>query len=299
MGILLGVPFLIFTMLRTAEENSITNADHETAVWANYIGDASFALTGALTAGNTGMDLLGVVIVGFITALGGGTIRDTLLGNTPLFWLTAGDEITLCAVTSTITFFSWPYLSKRFKLGADDEWLFWTDAIGVGVFAATGAHTASTKTPTVHLSGCAICGMITATFGGLTRDILCQRPPRILYSTCEVYAPCGLLGGYGYMLIQRLHSDMTLEAILFGTWVGIMARVVAYNHFVILPTFRDPDVNPDGMPPDKFRGSFQAPYLSRGRTFCGILPSRTHLSRGLCPRCVFPQATSTARRVPA
>jgi len=264
MAILCGIPFVLAVTYRQNQLVLNTSWDKEAIRWANYLGDWSFALTGSLTAGNTGMDLLGCIIVGFITALGGGTIRDVLLGRLPVFWLAASDEFILCIATSTLTFFCWPYVSRRFRLSVDDEWVFWTDAVGVGVFGAAGAHTGDQAG--IYFAGCALCGMSTATFGGMTRDILCQRPPRILYSTCEIYAPCGYIAGCAYMAIVRYwNSEMQLEAIMFGTWVGIIMRVIAYNHFIILPTF-DGELPPQQPLPAPYLGTREAPLRERSET---------------------------------
>ena len=144
----------------------ITSADKTAVIVFNYIGDASFALTGTLAAGEEGMDLLGGVIVGFVTALGGGTFRDVMLGRTPIFWLVAWDEALLCVCVSIITFFLWPRASRRLRLTVDDEWLFWTDTLGLGVFAANGAYAGCSAAHPLHFAGAAACGMFTATFGG-------------------------------------------------------------------------------------------------------------------------------------
>ena len=83
---LLSAPLLLTLLLpKSIDEQHKLN--HATVAAANYIGDASFALTGSLAAGMEGMDLLGCIIVGFITALGGGTLRELFLGKTPIFWL--------------------------------------------------------------------------------------------------------------------------------------------------------------------------------------------------------------------
>lgn len=67
------------------------------------------------------------------------------------------------------------------------------------------------------------------------------------YSTCEIYAPCGLLGGFGFAVFARWQRDMTPEALLIGTWVGIVVRVMAYNHFITLPIFK-PELNATSVP---------------------------------------------------
>lgn len=236
----LAVPLVITCLSRDPEQrNRITHADRITVQWANYIGDASFALTGALAAGTEGMDLLGCIVVGFVTALGGGTLRDIALGKLPLFWAEAWDEAFLCVAVASSAFFLWPRLSQLLRLTINDEWLFWTDTLGLAVFAGLGAHTAaSVEQPRIHWGACAISGMFTATFGGLTRDVLCQKPPRILYSSREVYATPALAGALACTAVLRLGgSTCVMEAILLGSWVVIELRVLAMNHGLRLPTF--------------------------------------------------------------
>lgn len=209
-----------------------------TTVVANYVGDASFALTGSLAAGMEGMDLLGCVIVGFVTAMGGGTFRDILLGRLPIWWMAAWDEFLLVVAVSSASFFLWPPLSRKWKLTTTGEWIFWTDALGLGVFAASGAQTAAAFQPKLHIIACASCGMITATFGGLTRDVLLGRPPRILYSVLELYAMPAFAGGLACSAVLRLWRDtLVLEAVMLGFWVTVHARVLAVNHGLRLPIF--------------------------------------------------------------
>merc|ERR1719277_2929638 len=129
--------------------------DKATQSIANYVGDASFACTGALAAGMEGMDLLGCIVIGFVTALGGGTIRSLLLGQLPEFWLVHIDEYLLCVIVSGITFIAWPPISRRLRFTSADEWLFWTDTLGLAVFASTGAYTGcSIQGPRLHFLAC-------------------------------------------------------------------------------------------------------------------------------------------------
>mmetsp|Transcript_125313 Transcript_125313/g.313080 ORF Transcript_125313/g.313080 Transcript_125313/m.313080 type:complete len:176 (-) Transcript_125313:394-921(-) len=141
-SLLLGLVLLMMYLLRVEDGMNFTDADRFLVTTASYVGDASFALTGTLQAGMHGMDFFGCVVVGFITALGGGTVRDVALGRLPLFWATTWDEALLCIGVSSAMFFLWPRLSKVFRLSADDEWVFWTDTFGLGAFAALGAHIA-------------------------------------------------------------------------------------------------------------------------------------------------------------
>ena len=152
-----------------------------------YNGDASFSISGAATAGDSGADVVGCILIGCITALGGGTVRDVLLDNLPISWLQSWGELVLCLVLSLVVFLVWAPARLKLRISADDEWLFWTDTLGLGVFAASGAHKADIKGATSL--GCVICGLMTATFGGLVRDILCGHPPRILYVTFDYRFP--------------------------------------------------------------------------------------------------------------
>lgn len=241
---LFALPGAGLLLTRTgAERDALTSLDAQTLTIANYVGDASFALTGSLAAGIEGMDLFGCVVVGFITALGGGTLRDIALGKLPLFWMVNWDESLLCVLVAAAAFFLWPHLSHALRLDTNDEWLFWTDTVGLAAFAALGAHSATQVQPPIHFGACAVAGMFSATFGGLTRDVLCQKPPRILYSAREIYAIPALAGGAATTAVIRFFSStMLAEAICLGFWVAIELRVLAVNHGIRLPTFPKGDV---------------------------------------------------------
>jgi len=239
----LAFPLAAFIiMVQTGKRNQIPGTQYSVSSWeqtsvtyANYIGDASFAISGSVTAGKKGMDCVGCVLIGFITALGGGSIRDLCLGCLPLGWLKTYDETLLVLGFSASTFFLWSPLSHLFKLTESDEWLFWTDTVGLGVFTASGAHVGNTSGAT--FVGSIICGLMTATFGGIMRDTLCQQPARILFAHKEVYALPALAGATGYMVVISIAESLLVEAILIGTWIGMFARVMAINHFVVMPTF--------------------------------------------------------------
>eukprot|EP00930_Biecheleria_cincta_P057448 TRINITY_DN43380_c0_g1_i1.p1 TRINITY_DN43380_c0_g1~~TRINITY_DN43380_c0_g1_i1.p1 ORF type:complete len:309 (-),score=24.20 TRINITY_DN43380_c0_g1_i1:15-941(-) len=242
-AILFALPCLLTPCLTTtANQGRIACWTQVSLSTANYIGDASFAFTGSLAAGMENMDLLGCVIVGFVTALGGGTLRDILLGRFPIFWLTALDEYALVVLVATLTFFLWPPASTKWSLTSTGEIIFWTDTLGLAAFAASGAYASATLhwytgLPPVHLAGCACCGMFTATFGGLTRDILIARPPRILYSSAELYAIPAFLGGLACASLLKIDERRTFEAMLLGFWTTIHARVFSVNGGLRLPTF--------------------------------------------------------------
>ena len=202
---------------------------------ANYVGDASFAISGTVEAGKKGMDGLGCVLIGFITALGGGSVRDICMGLVPLKWMTEWPETILCGCCGLVTFFAWSPLSHYFNISERDEWLFWTDTIGLGVFAASGAHMGDVNGATPL--GSVFCGLMTATFGGMVRDTLCQQPARILFADMELYALPAILGAATYKIVASFGDEYVVDAILVGSWIGMFGRVVAINHFIVMPTF--------------------------------------------------------------
>ncbi|CAJ1354090.1 unnamed protein product [Effrenium voratum] len=232
---------------------------------ANYVGDASFAFTGSMAAGMEQMDLFGCVFIGFVTALGGGTLRDLLLGRVPIFWATAWDEALLCVGVSTCAFFLWPLLAKRFQLTPEGELVFWTDTIGLAAFSVLGAQTAAClPNVRIHAGACAICGLSTACFGGLMRDILCQKAPRILYAWREMYATPAFLGALTCVLVTRLGTlerPLDVEGLLLGAWVTIELRVLAINRGARLPHFPKEVMVAANEEPEFTRGLLQRPVL--------------------------------------
>eukprot|EP00435_Cladocopium_sp_Y103_P031111 s2510_g7.t2 len=146
-----------------------------------------------------------------------------------------------CIVISTGAFFGLPYLANRFGITAEGEFVFWTDTVGLAAFAVLGARVAACLPDHhVHAGACALCGLSTACFGGLVRDILCQKPPRILYAEHEMYATPALLGA---LVCER---PLDVEGMLLGAWVVIELRVLALNHGLRLPAFPSEEFNWDG-----------------------------------------------------
>lgn len=130
-----------------------------------------------------------------------------------------------------------PGRARRLKLTTADEWLFWTDTVGLGVFAANGALAAAVLTPRIHGVACACCGMFSATFGGLTRDVLLGRPPRILYAEADLYATPPFIGGLATAMLVRMDPEREADSVMLGFFVTVLLRVLAYNEPVRLPVF--------------------------------------------------------------
>ncbi len=185
-----------------------------------YFGDAVFAVSGALTAGRYNMDIVGFVLIGTVTGIGGGTIRDLLLGRT-VWWTQSPAELILCVVASVITFI---FLPERI---ARDKWLPWLDALGLASFSVVGCHVAlSLRAPFVVA---VFMGTVTATGGGVIRDILTNTQPMILCG--QLYATAALAGATLYAIFSRFFPGAGAYAELAGfvTAFGIRGASLLFD----------------------------------------------------------------------
>ena len=178
-------------------------------------------------------------MVGTITAVGGGTVRDVLLGKTPCFWMMEWEYIAICLASCGITLLGYEYLREHTPLfdkhNPDDGLVMWaSDTIGIGAFCVIGAQNAIRTGAGMHPLVCVLCGMFTATFGGVTRDVLCARPPRILHSTAELYASTALLGATAYMATRAMGASPAIR-VASGVGTAITARYGAANWNIGLP----------------------------------------------------------------
>ena len=161
--------------------------------WVDLAGVAVFAASGALVASRQRMDLVGFGLIATVTGIGGGTLRDLLL-NQPVFWLQQPGYIWLCLAVASALFFIAPYIQQRYRA------LLWADAVGLSAFAILGAGVALRLgfgfTITI------VMGVMTATFGGIIRDVLCNEIPLILRR--EIYATAAALGAATYAILAQL-----------------------------------------------------------------------------------------------
>ena len=131
--------------------------------WISLLGVMVFAISGALCAAEKQMDILGFILIGTVTGVGGGTLRDLLLGIVPVSWVRDPLNVYVCVTTSIIMFFTIHLIKKR------KSWILWMDALGLIAFAVMGSETALTHTG--HPLIAVVMGVMTATFGGLMRDV--------------------------------------------------------------------------------------------------------------------------------
>jgi uncharacterized membrane protein YeiH len=203
---------------------------------ADYVGTVSFAMTGTLLAASKGLDCFGAPVVGLITAVGGGTIRDFVLGaGRRAFWMEEQEYVYLALATGAATFFGWEYAKKHFDVVRDDAW--WieaSDALGVGAFCVIGCMNGVRAG--VSAINCIACGVFTATGGGVVRDVIVGRPPRIFHSYATAYATPAAAGAATYLLARKMGVS-TSARIVSGVTVGILGRIASESGNVRLPLY--------------------------------------------------------------
>ncbi len=185
------------------------------------------AMSGALAAGRRNMDLFGVAVIAFLTALGGGTVRDILLGNFPVTWTQHPSYIYMTLTGGLVTI-----AIARFMRHLRQLFLV-LDAIGLVAFTIIGCNVALELgyEPIVVVMS----GITTGIFGGIIRDIMCGRVPQVLRR--EIYACVSLVVAvlYLFLLRQGVGEGVTQLAAFS---VGLLLRMVAIRWRVSLPVFR-------------------------------------------------------------
>lgn len=190
-----------------------------------WIGTAAFATAGALAAARKRLDPVGFLLVAGVTAFGGGTLRDLLLGL-PVAWLGRADLAILAACFALLVFFLAPRIERRVAL------LLWADAAGMAVFAVLGAETAlrAGAAPWVAV----MMGVMTASFGGLIRDMVCGEIPLILRR--EIYATAAAAGAGAFLALHGLEVGRVL-AVGAGALVAFGIRAAALGGGWSLPAY--------------------------------------------------------------
>ena len=189
------------------------------------IGTMAFAMSGALTAMNKKMDPFGVFIIAFVTAVGGGTLRDVLIGRTPVGWMLDIRYVYLIIVGFILAIL----FRKKFDRLRTSLFLF--DTIGLGVFTLIGLEKGINIG--LHPVICIALGTITACFGGVIRDILCTEIPVIFRR--EIYATICIFGGIVFFLLRRLNLENDI-LYLTTSIVIISVRLMAVKFKWYLPT---------------------------------------------------------------
>ncbi len=193
----------------------------------DWLGVIVFAMTGALVASRNQMDAVGFVLLGTVTGVGGGTIRDLLLDIHPIVWVKQPGYLLLCCAVSLIAFFTAHLVQSRYR------WILWLDAIGLALFSALGAERAMSAGayPVVAI----VMGIITACFGGIVRDVLGQE--RSIVFSYEIYVTAALAAATAYVCAHALGAPREL-ALSAGIILGFTLRSGALVFGWSLPRYR-------------------------------------------------------------
>ena len=184
------------------------------------------AMSGALAAGRRNMDLFGVALIAFITALGGGTVRDMLLGNYPVTWTQHPLYIYLTIGAGLFTIVIAKYMRKLNRI------FLLVDAMGLVAFTLIGCNVAlrlDYALPVVIMAG-----ITTGIFGGILRDIMCNRTPLVLRH--ELYASVSFIVANVYLLLIHLNVDENIT-LLVSFILGLSLRLAAIKWQWSLPVF--------------------------------------------------------------
>lgn len=193
-------------------------------------GVAVFAVSGVLAAQTRGLDLLGIIVIAAITAIGGGTLRDLLLNRYPIFWVTDALYVTVIVASALLTV---AYVRVRPPPGRA---LLVADAVGLGLFALSGAQVAqAAQCPAIIV---VLMGTMTGVAGGVLRDVITAQVPLILRR--DIYATAAIAGVVLYLLLEA--SGLGRPA-AFGAGVAVVIalRLLAIRWGLQLPIFRMPE----------------------------------------------------------
>ncbi len=192
----------------------------------DIMGVIVFAASGALVASRKAMDIVGFGLMASLTGVGGGTLRDLLLDR-PVFWISDPLPVWICLGIATLIFFSAHIIQRRYLV------LLWADAIGIALYGVMGAELArqSGAGPLVAI----VMGMMTASFGGLIRDVICNETPLILGK--EVYATAAALAAAVHIGLSTFGVPFEIS-IFSGIGAGFLLRAAGIAKGLALPTYK-------------------------------------------------------------
>jgi uncharacterized membrane protein YeiH len=206
-------------------------------VLLDYAGVAVFAATGALAASRKELDLMGFMFLAIVTGIGGGTLRDLVLGALPVFWVIKPTYVIVCASVAVIVYFTAPRFESRYR------WLIWLDAVGMSAYCVMGAAKGYVATGSIAVS--IVTGVLTATFGGILRDVIAGEPSVLLRP--EIYVTAALSGA----AVFTLSADYGLPVIAasaLGMATALVIRGGALRYGWTLPRYRPrPGRDPDDV----------------------------------------------------
>lgn len=195
--------------------------------WFDLVAVGVFAVSGALAAAERRLDVLGFLLFGTLTGVGGGTLRDLLL-DLPVFWISDTRYLWVCLLLSAFTWYLAPAVSARRRL------LLWADAVGLALFSVLGcAKALAVGSPPVVA---VVMGVMSASFGGLIRDTLLVRES-VLFGP-ELYVTAALAGGVTYAVLTSLVVDAGELALLLAMLPALILRSGAILYEWRLPRYQ-------------------------------------------------------------
>ena len=203
----------------------------------DYTGVAVFAATGALSASRKQLDIIGCLVLAAATGIGGGTFRDVILGATPVFWVVNPTYLIVCVVVALTVFVLAHRIESRYRL------LLWLDAMGVSAYCVMGAAKglAATGSPTVAITT----GVLTASFGGILRDLLAGEPSVLLRP--EIYITAALIGSAAFTAASVAGAPLWLASAI-GIGAAFIVRGGALRFGWCFPVYRPrPGRHPDDV----------------------------------------------------
>jgi uncharacterized membrane protein YeiH len=193
----------------------------------DYSGVAVFAATGALAASRRQMDMIGFIFLAIVTGVGGGTLRDLVLGDLPVFWVDEPAFLIVAAATAVMVHFTAHLVWSRYV------WLLWLDAIGISAYCVIGA--AKGLALGVPAPIAVVTGIMTATFGGILRDIVTGEPSVLMRR--EIYLTAALAGASLYVVLH-LFGAPALPATLVSALAAFAVRGGALHFGWQFPVYR-------------------------------------------------------------
>jgi len=190
----------------------------------------AFALSGVIEAARRRMDAVGVCVVAGLAAFGGGTLRDVLLDRRPFFWVEHAELLWLVLILAIAAMV---FMRGR-HLEPTERAMQWPDAVGLGLFAANGTQIGlSAEVPALVA---VLMGMVTAVFGGVLRDIVCNDVPKV-FSDHRPYALCAFCGGWVLVATHAMGVTQWI-GLLFAALVASLSRMVAMQRDWQIPAWR-------------------------------------------------------------
>ena len=193
----------------------------------DYAGVAVFAATGALAASRKQIDIIGFIFLGIVTGVGGGTLRDIILGATPVFWVVQPGYLIVATATAVIVYFTAHLVWSRYL------WLLWLDTIGLSAYCVIGA--AKGLALGVPAPIAVVTGVMTATFGGILRDIVTGEPSVLMRR--EIYVTAALIGASCYTILNEFNAPV-LPATLISALAAFLVRGGALHFGWKFPVYR-------------------------------------------------------------